>query len=89
MGLLVMTLHIKIATTQRILRNINTMTYFQESSISFLSICGYHNLNKFNDGYSVFADRSTTNRQHQPPNNDSLVLMMATNLDSLNELTAG
>jgi hypothetical protein len=51
-----MTLENPIETSQRTLRNINSMAHFREILISFLCVCGYNKRNIFDRGNLVFAD---------------------------------
>jgi hypothetical protein len=55
-GTLVLMVENSIVTTQTILWNINTISYFRETSISCFGDCGYNHLNKYNEGNVVFAD---------------------------------
>jgi len=55
-GTLVVTLEIKIATTQRTLGKSKAMPYCRATSISFFQVCGHNTLNKFDEGDLGFAD---------------------------------
>ena len=55
-GTLTVKLENSIATTQRTLWKFKAMPYFKETSISLFWVCGYNQLNNYNEGNVVVAD---------------------------------